>query len=173
VARESLSPEHRRYLIVGFCLIPTIINPLINGLIGWITFRGQTTVPLWALQPSIGADTLGTCFFLPAITCLIVTPIVRRHLRRGTIEPVDPSSAIPTWLRFARRPLVPRAAVLGAVSLASVGPASAVLLSVAGIHELALAPFLGFKAAFSALLGAFVTPLIALLALGERPDATA
>jgi hypothetical protein len=172
VANESLSSEHRRYLLIGFCLIPAFMNLAINWLIGWLMFRGKSIVPLWALE-SIGGDTLVTCFMLPAITCLIVTPIVRRHVRIGMVEPVDGSVAIPAWLGFAHRPLLRRAILFGLVPLVVFGGALAVVFPILGVSELAFQPFLTFKAGFSAVLGALVTPLIALLALCDPLPAVA
>jgi hypothetical protein len=162
----QLNPAQRGYLLVGQVIVPVILNVVLNGAIGFAMFRGASEVPLLGSQSIVG-DTLGTGFFLPAITCLIVTPLVRGHVRKGTAEPMR--GALPAWLAAFRRTLVPRAVALG---LAGVGVAGALLLALSallGVESLAFVPFLGFKAVFAGLLGGLVTPLIALLALADRP----
>ena len=166
----NLSTTQRRYLLLGLGVVPGILNFIINSIIGWLMFHRMVAVPVWNMTSSAGPDTLGTCFFLPAVTCLIVTPIVRRHVRRATIEPVSAARALPGWLRHFHRPLAVRAVLLGLSCLVIVGgPVTAILL-VGGLTEIAFAPFLWFKSAFAAVLGMVVTPLIGLLALADSLD---
>ncbi|MFQ5515602.1 MAG: hypothetical protein ACE5FG_14395 [Myxococcota bacterium] len=163
-----LSRAQARYLLIGHGLVPVVINFVLNGLIGWAMFRGAASVPLWAREPSVGGDTLGTCFFLPAITCLIVTPIVRLHTSRGVVAPLEGAGALPVWLRSFYRPLLRRAGRLGLAGLLIAGPLAALGLLLPGGSSIELASFLWLKASFAALLGGLVTPLIGLLALADR-----
>ena len=64
-----------------------MFNFLLNGAIAWLLFRSLERVPLWG-QQSIAGDTIGTCFFLPFFTALIVTPLVRRRVRAGSVAPL-------------------------------------------------------------------------------------
>lgn len=163
----SLSSTQRRYLVVVQGLVPGVINVVLNGFIAWLMFRGMTTVPVWAQESSIGPDALGTCFFLPAITCLIVTPMVRRHVRTQSVEPLAGPQSLPELLRRFYRPVPRRALLLGLASLASVGSLSALGLLALGIEEVPFGTFLVSKAIFAGLLGAAVTPAIGLLALAD------
>lgn len=167
MAEAFLSPAQLRYALVSFALIPAVANTAINGLIGWVMFRGVALVPVWGLGPSVGPDTLGTCFFLPMFTCLIVTPLTWRHMRRGVVEPLGELAAVPTWARRTLRPLLRRAALLGLACFLVVGPVVWASLSLVGAGEIALAPFLAFKVAFSVLLGLGVTPIIGFFALSD------
>src|SRR3990172_8538475 len=106
----QLSAAQRGYLLVGQVIVPAVINLVLNGAIGFAMFRCASEIPLLGRQSIVG-DTLGTCFFLPAITCLIVTPIVRGHVKKGTAEPMR--GALPRWLAVFRRGLVGRALALG------------------------------------------------------------
>ena len=162
-----LSPSQRNYVLVAFALVPAAVNSVINGLLGWAMFRDADFVPLWGFGPSVGPDTLGTCFFLPLITCFVVTPLTWRHIRRGAVEPLREFRAVPTWARSALRPVAWRAALLGFASFLVVGTVVVGGLSVLGVSQVALVPFLVFKVAFSVLLGLVVTPLIGLLALAD------
>jgi hypothetical protein len=164
----QLSAAQRGYLLVGQVIVPTLINLVLNGAIGFAMFRGASAVPLFGSESIVG-DTLGTCFFLPAITCLIVTPIVRGHVRKGTAEPLR--GALPGWLAFFQRALVPRALALGLAGVVLAGSLALALFMVLGIESLPFTPFLAFKAVFAGLLGGIVTPFIALLALADRPAA--
>ncbi len=162
-----LSSGQRRYLLVGQCIIPFAINFVLNGIIGFLMFRDVNPVPTWGIESSAGPDLIGTCFFLPAITCLIVTPLVRRHVRSGMVERASRPEDLPSWLRPFRRPLATRCLLFGLIGLALVGgPVAGGLLSAAPA-QFGLTFFLWSKASFSAVLGGVVTPIIGLVALAE------
>jgi hypothetical protein len=162
----QLSAEQRRFLWLDQAVVAFVINVLLNGAIGWAMFRGVATIPLWGAS-SIGGDTLGTSFFLPAITCLIVTPLVRGRVRKGAAPAFD--GALAGWLRPFQRSLPLRAAALGLVCIPIAGGAGVALLSALGVSSLDFAPFLGWKALYAGVLAACVQPAIALLALADRP----
>jgi hypothetical protein len=167
----DLTPEQTRYLVIGHCLVAFAINFVLNGALGWATFGGVDPVPVWAVESSAGPDLVGTCLFLPAITCLIVTGIVRRHTRNGTVPRLETTAAVPAWLRIFRRGLPTRALLFGAAGLALVGgPLAGGLLSL-GPDAFALTPFLWTKAIFSGALGATVQPLIGIVALADPIEA--
>lgn len=67
----NLSQEHRRFLLVEQCAIPTVINLIVNALIAWLINRSVATVPIWG-GGSVSLDLLATSFFLPFIVCLKV-----------------------------------------------------------------------------------------------------
>ncbi|HEX5631907.1 MAG TPA: hypothetical protein VFX50_01725 [Gemmatimonadales bacterium] len=161
-----LSAEQRRFLWLGQAAVAFGVNVVLNAAIGWAMFRGVATIPLWGAS-SIGGDTLGTSFFLPAITCLIVTPIVRGQVRKGEAPAFE--GALAGWLSPFQRSLPLRAAALGLVSVPLAGGAGVALLCALGVGALDFAPFLGWKALYAGVLGACVQPAIALLALADRP----
>jgi len=170
----KLSRSQQQYLLLGHCLAPFVINFILNGLLGLVMFGGMSMVPVWGLETSAGPDLLGTCFFLPAVTCLIVTPIVHRHVRREIVEPLPFSPSLPTWLARFQRPLRTRAALFGLAVLVPVGALVGVALSWLGLAELELTRFLWLKATLAAVLGAAITPFIGVLALADSaPEASA
>lgn len=93
-SQPTLSEEQRRYVFIKQGLYPGILNFVMNGAIAWLAVRGMERVPLFGSLSSIAVDTLATCFLLPFITCLIVTPTVRSAVKSGVIQPV----ALPPWL---------------------------------------------------------------------------
>jgi hypothetical protein len=95
-----------------------------------------------------------------------VTPLVRGHVRKGTAEPIR--GALPRWLAAFPHALVPRALALGLVGVALSAAFLLALSRLLGLDALGFGAFLGFKAGWAGLLGALVTPAIALLALADR-----
>ena len=82
-----LSSEHRRFLIVDQVIGAGIINFILNAGIAWAIARALARVPLWG-NPSIANDTVATAFLLPFITCVIVTPLIRKKIVAGGLQPL-------------------------------------------------------------------------------------
>jgi hypothetical protein len=141
------------------------MNGVINPAVAALQTRGQEVLTLWSTSGGVGPDTLGTSFFLPLMTCLIVTPLVRRSVRRGTIARLPPAgrSSPPGLLRRGLR--------LGLLGLVLFGIPLVAAMALLGVGEVARTPFLYWKAASTALLGALVTPWIARLAVSDEPRA--
>lgn len=166
-----MSPAHKRFLLLEEGLGSVLVNLLLNGVIAYLMFRSAVSVPLWG-QQSIAGDTIGTTFFLPLFTCLIVTPLARRQVHAGRLEPLD---GTPLGLAWLPARAFWRGAVLGVLSVILVAPPTIMLLSALGVTQQSFWGFVLFKAVFAAALGAVVTPLIALWAIagnGWRPRAT-
>lgn len=166
VGRVELAPPHRTYALRDQGIGAAVFNLLINGVIAYLMFRSLAAVPLWGAQ-GIAGDTIGTGFFLPFMTCLIVTPLTWRQVRRGALP-------APSWTRvdhpmLARLPSRPaaRGALLGLLGAVIAAPPAVLGLVVMGVDELDLWSFVAFKAIFSAILAAMVSPVIALAAIGD------
>lgn len=165
----ALSGEHRRFLIAEQGLGAALINIVINAAIAWAMFRSLSVVPLWGDQ-SIGGDLVGTTFFLPFITCLIVTKLTYGAVAAGRVPPFPWRRADVPWLARLPARTLPRALVFGVASVVLVAPPSLFLLEWLGIQQLPFSTFVVAKSAFAAGLAATVTPLIALGALADAPS---
>ncbi|MBI4517629.1 MAG: hypothetical protein HY699_17630 [Deltaproteobacteria bacterium] len=154
-------PAHKRFLLLEEGVGSIVVNLLINGVIAFFMFRGAAAVPLWG-QQSIAGDTIGTALLLPLFTCLIVTPLARRQVRAGAVPPL---AALPAAMRWLPRGTFRRGLLLGALTVASVAPATIAALTAGGVTQQSFWGFVAFKAIFAAALGAVVTPLIALYAI--------
>ena len=155
-----MSSAHKRFLLEQ--LVGSVVfNLVINGIIALLMFRGAASVPLWG-QQSIAGDTIGTTFFLPLFTCLIVTPLARRQMRAGRVAPLPET---PLGLGWMPERTFWRGAVLGGLSAVVVAPPTIGLLTALGVTQQSLWGFVVFKAVFAAALVAPVTPLIALWAI--------
>jgi hypothetical protein len=169
---RGLSGEHRRWIVLNALAITAVFNLLINGGSAWLSGAGSTQIPLWAPPivsgPSTIADTVGTLFLLPFITCLLVTSAVWRDRRRGALTPLR-GTRMSALARLPRRTAL-RGVALGAVCVGALGPALVAILVAAGFAHPSVAEFVLYKAILGVLLGAVVTPAIALCAMTDDPD---
>jgi hypothetical protein len=161
-----VGPDHRRFLVLEQGIGSALFNVLLNAAIAWALFRRFDVVPLWG-QESIAGDTLGTCFFLPFFTALIVTPLVRRRVASGGIEPLRWTRASHPVLAWLPQGTFRRAAALGFLTLALVGPVAMAALYGLEIAALPFASFIAFKALFAGALALVVTPVISIWALAR------
>jgi hypothetical protein len=159
----KLSAEHRRLLILDNGVGSAVFNFALNALIAWALFRTATAVPLWG-QQSVAGDTLITGFMLPFFTCLIVSRIVERRVTQGHVPRLAPAD-LPR-ASWPRRSALARSLVLGAAGVVLAAAPVVAALSASGFSGFdGLWPFIGFKAAFAAVLAAIVTPVIGWWAL--------
>lgn len=164
----KLPPGVFRYLLVGQAVIPFFINLAVNAFLGMLAYRGQDTVMTWALDKGAVADSVGTCFFLPFITCLIATPIVRHQAGRGTVAHI-PLADVPRWTQLMSGQLVLRAVRFGVVGIVVfAGPVYVAYNLFAG-ESIQTTRFIAIKAVFAAVLGILATPLIAYVAMCDKP----
>jgi hypothetical protein len=166
-----MTGAHYRYLLLEQGAGGFLVNVGINLAIAWALFRSLASVPLWGAT-SIAGDTVATCFLLPFMTCVIVTRMAVREIRRGRF-------AAPSWRRtssptLARLPANTerRALLLGGITVATLAPLTICLLVVIGIDQLSFQNFLVFKSLFAGILGGALTPVIALAALGDVSSET-
>lgn len=165
-----MSAAHLRFLLLEQGIGAAVFNFVLNGAIAWGLFRSLERVPLWG-QQSIAGDTIATCFFLPFLTTLIVTPLVRQRVRAGTIAALGWTRETHPAIGWLPSGTATRGLVLGVACALVVGLLSVWVLRRVGVAELALWPFVGFKAAFAAGLALVMTPVISLwaMALPARP----
>jgi hypothetical protein len=161
-----MDSRHVRFLVVEQGIGAALVNFLLNGAIAWLLFRGVEQVPLWG-QQSIAGDTVGTCFFLPFLTTLIVTPLARRQVRAGSLAALPWSRDTHPPLRWLPGGTARRGLVLGVATALLVAPLTIALLPRFAVHELSFWSFVWFKAAFAAVLALIVTPIISVWAIAE------
>jgi hypothetical protein len=156
-------PVARRWLWRNAILGAAVANLVINAVIAWVSAHGHDAVPVWPTEligdPSTVTDTLGTLFLLPLITCLVVTPTVRREVAAGHL-----GRRTDLRLPLPRNTLL-RGLALGAACLAALALPGLGLAALLG--ELGVAAFVTYKVVLAIALGAVVTPLIALAAMND------
>jgi hypothetical protein len=165
---RGLHAQHRRWIVINALLITAVVNLAINGVLAWFSVRSQHGVPIWALpapgKTNLVTDTVGTFFFLPLFTCLTCTTAVWREVRAGRMPRLE-ALAVPS--RFARGRLR-RGALLGAITVALLSPIAIAVLVVGQLGTVSTTGFVVYKMVLGVLLGAAVTPVIAVLAMADR-----
>ena len=165
---RELNSEQRRWIVFNALLVTTLINFVLNAGFAWLSVRGQHSVPLWALNgtPSTITDTVGTFFFLPVITCLIFTRVIWWQLRSGRLAPLRGEVVPPVLARLPRQRLK-RGLALGGISIAVLTPPAVVVLVATDFGGVSTGTFVLYKAVLGVVLGALVTPVIAVLAMAD------
>jgi hypothetical protein len=171
----ELLPAHRRWIWLKALLITALINLLVTGGIAWLSVTGQHRIPLWSVplfdKPSTVTDTVGTLFLLPLITCLLCTTAVWHDLATDRLPPLSGRNGFETFSAKLPPTRLLRALVLAALCTVVLAPVSVLVLVTIDFSGLTVAQFVLFKAVFAIVLGAVVTPVIAVLAMadGSRP----
>jgi hypothetical protein len=169
-AQQRLTPAHRRFLIRDALLIAALVNAALNALIAWLFTLSEDEVPQAAVPlvegPSVVVDVVATCFVLPFLTTLAITSVVWNELREGHLTrlPREPGS----WAELPHTRLR-RAGVIGLLCMFVFGPISAGLVLLFDYGDISTGEFVLFKALFGIVLGALVTPFIAMAAFGDEP----
>jgi hypothetical protein len=167
---RDTAAEHRRWLFINAVVITAFINAGLSALIAWGSAASEDDVPLWAAPlvggPSTGVDTIGTLFILPFLTTVILTTVIWHELREGRLAPLTrpPSGVVakapPTRIR--------RGAYFGALCVAVLALPAVIVLAIVDPGDITVGHFVLYKAIFGVVLGAIVTPPIALTALTDR-----
>jgi hypothetical protein len=167
-----LNAAQRTFIVNEQTIVPAVFNLALNAGLGWVVFKKFESVPLWG-DPSIAGDIVGTLFFLPFLTCLIVTPLVKRAARTGKVEWLSIAPGEHPVLRLFPRSLWLRALLVGFASVVLVGVPLIGLLAVLGTASWSVGTMVIVKSIYAALIAALVTPYLALYALtgGEEPAA--
>lgn len=162
----SLSSRQRTFLLVEQTIVPALFNVLLHVGLGYLTFPRGLEVAMWGAS-SLAADTLGTLFLLPAITCLVVTPAVRRAALAGKVERLPASALRRPALRALPRSTWGRALAIGAAAVVVLAPPLVVVATLSAAESLSFFAALVVKAGLAGLLSAAVTPLLAAYALAS------
>jgi hypothetical protein len=165
---QGATAGQRRWIFWNAIVIAAVVNAVLNALIAWGTAASEDEVPLWALPlvegPSTITDTVGTFFVLTFLTTLIVTTLVRAELRHERLPPLPEAIPLAARLPAAR---AKRGALLGGLCMAVLGPPAVAVLVALDFGDLSVGEFVLYKAIFGIVLGAVVTPFIALVAMGD------
>jgi len=168
---RGLTPVHRRFLVRDAILIAAFVNASLSALIAWLFTVGEDEVPLAAVPlvggPSVIVDSVATFFVLPFLTTLVITTVIWKEMRDGHVTRLPLAAG-----SFAERlpdTRLRRAARIGLLCMLALGPIAAAVLLLVDYGDVAIGEFVLYKAIFGVALGAFVTPLIAMVAFGDEP----
>jgi hypothetical protein len=170
VWRETVS-EHRRWLFLNTIVIAAVVNAALSALIAWISAANEDEIPLMAAPliegPSLITDTVGTFFILPFLTTLVITTVVWHELREGRVAPLSKRAS--GVLAKLPRTRVRRGAYFGLITMLVLSAPAVIALVIRDPGDVSVGDFVLFKAIFGVILGALVTPPIALAAMTDEP----
>jgi hypothetical protein len=161
MSHPQLTPEHRR-LVIKEALMGAVISgggpTVIIHLLG-----APPPSSVWG-QGGVGPATLMATFFCVMLMSLILTGVTRRRVARGAVPSL---AAGDTWLRYAPRRALPRAALL-TLAMLLVAPAATISVVLGlGLLPMSGPAFLGFNILFGGLLGLTAAPLVVIAALAD------
>lgn len=166
IGPESISMRPTQFFF-GQLLAPCLVNAGINGGLAWAQHAQAPAVGLWT-QGSYAVDLLATGFLLPAISWLILRPLLRRQQAQGKAPNLD-------GLRPPRLlPWMPKAAGTGALAVGLygmllVGGGATVMATLLGEPSFSGQAYALVKAGYAAVLTLAMQPLMVFAALNRRP----
>lgn len=170
-AGRALTPAHRRFLVRDALLIAAFANGVLNALIAWLFTFSEDEVPQAKAPlvggPSVLVDTVATCFVLPFLTTLVITTVIWGEMRKGHLTKV--ASAASAFADRLPKTRLRRATWIGLICLVVFGPLSAAGVLLFDYGDISVGEFVLYKAIFGIVLGAAVTPWIAMIAFGDDP----
>ena len=157
----NLSELQRKYLVRDQIIGGALVNGVINAFLAWLTFRHHAVVPMQG-DPSILNDVIATAVLMPLFICMIATPLVRKAMHAGKFEPLSTPSSTRTMVLWLPANSFLRGLLLALAALATCAPVLLGLLLMFGVHSMSVAGFTTLKLFYSGILGALVSPVIAL-----------
>ena len=166
-----MTPAHRRFLLRDAVLIAAVVNGALNALIAWLFTVNEDEIPLTEVPlvggPSVLVDSVATCFVLPFLTTLLITTVIWGEMRKGHLTKVPHASG--SFADRLPKTRLRRATRIGLICLAVFGPISAAGVLLFDYGDISVGEFVLYKAIFGIVLGAAVTPWIAIAAFGDDP----
>ena len=150
-------------------VMPGLTNGLINGGIAWGLHRGDTSLGLWS-QGGYASDLLATGFFLPAITWLILQPLLRRQARAGK-APVLAGLPTPWLARWMMPSLWAGGLTAGLLGMGLLGGGAVLAMQGLGAPEFSGNGYAVFKGAYGALVAVILQPAMVFAILSDRSPA--
>jgi hypothetical protein len=158
-----VTSDARRRFIVSQQVLPGVINALINGVIAWAMHRGASAIGLWD-RGAYATDLLATGFLLPAITFLIIRPLLRRQAAAGK-GPALAGVPVPRLARLIPSTLLGGSAIAGLLGTA-VGAVLVLAMHALGAPAMTGTGYAVFKGAYGGLLSIALQPAMVFAALG-------
>ena len=154
-----MSISVRRYVFVDQCLVPGLFNAFLAGGLGWWANREIHEIPFWVWGAnSVVLDFLLTACFLPSIVCLVVSPLVAYHMRKGKVDRAALDLLKSAWL--PSRSVWTRSILAALLAIVASSP-PLLLWWWLGPQTVSVATFIAAKMFFVAIMSGGITALIA------------
>ncbi|HEU4945491.1 MAG TPA: hypothetical protein VFT10_10060 [Solirubrobacterales bacterium] len=170
----QLPASNRRWIVVNALIVTAAVNLILNAALASLSVSDFDSVPIWgapfAKEPSLFGSALGSLFLLPLITCLIVTGLIRRDVRLDSLRPLPDLRSAHRWLTVLPATRFRRGVALGALVLLALAPLLALVLFLLDPAALSQGQFVVCQTTLTVVLGAIVTPAIAVAAMADPAE---
>lgn len=161
---NSIIRRPRLHFAIRQQLLPLISDGVINGLVAWALHPGNTRIGLWD-NGSYATDLLATGFLLPAITWMILRPILLRRAIKGA-APELAGLSTPLLSPWIPRGFWSGAIVTGLMGTVLFGVGGSVLMHALGAPTMTGHVYALFKAGYAGVLAAALQPAMVFAILG-------
>ena len=149
-------------------LVGGISNMVFNGLIAWLLLKGGAALT-WGGDNSFVVDIVATAFILPFIVALIVIPMHKRKLAKGSIEPMNfgKNSSLQGWVNRLPASTLGNAFCFGIAGMRLVAPIPLAAFYLGGIEQIPPTNYAIFKGVWAGLMAAVLVIPMVMSALRE------
>lgn len=160
----GLDGPHRAF-IARHTGIAVAMNFAMGGVMAWLAFRSDEDVTLWGTG-GFAIDIVATTIFLTFFTSFFVSKAASKAIQQHRVRPIEWPTADVLFEHLRPRPLL---GSTGVAILSAVGICPVVMTAFALVDAevVGLSTIVAFKAVYSALLAAVVTPTVVLVAWAE------
>ncbi len=137
-------------------------NMIFNGGIAYWLLSGGPAMS-WSGSSSFVVDIFATAFILPFIVALIVIPMHKRKLAKGTIEPMDfgADSRLQNWVNRLPVSTAGNAFCFGIIGMCLAAPLPLIGFYLAGVEQIIPLYYATFKGIWAGVMAAvLVIPMV-------------
>lgn len=154
--------------IVGQQVVPALINAGLNGAIAWAQHAKTPVLGLWD-NNAYAIDLLATGFLLPAISWLILRPLLRSQQAKGK-APSLVGCHVPRLLPWMSSSLWRGSLTAGLIGMLAVGCTAVIAAMALGSPEFTGQHYAWLKAGYAGVLTVVMQPLMVFAALRGGPN---
>lgn len=156
-----LNAAQKRFLSIEQALIPAFFNCVINAWFVWYLFGEEPAIALMSGQPSVLVDVVATLFLLPAIVCLIVTPLAAGAARKKKELRTTKTRSDYLILTLLPANLWARSAFIGLFAVLFLTLPTMLGASLIDTTSININAYIAYKGFYTAVVAAIVGPIIA------------
>jgi len=161
----TLEKVHHTF-IVKETIIAIVINATLTGLITYFMFHDHGEIGLWG-KNGIFFDLIPTISIMTFLMTVVMTPVTRTRIKKGTAPAAPWQSTEHYVLRFFSGPFLIRGLLLGLLALLILLPSATGLLLIFKELSLTVVQLVVFKIFLAMLIALVFAPAILVLAMSD------
>jgi hypothetical protein len=147
-------------------------NAVVNGIIAYFIGRSATMLLIWG-KGSFGGDIVATAFFLLIIVSLVVIPLKKRSVRKGTVPSLEWNQRLFLHRILSKFPqnTILCSLVFGSIGLAFIAPLTLLPFWAMGISQITPQSYIIFKSIWGGcLVAVMIWPIIMYALANTKPE---